>query len=79
MHGSGSLVRWLFDNHLVDEITLITYPLIVGQGTRLFPGTGPDTALDLIDSRALSSGITIQVYRPGGRPRYAPATPDPKP
>jgi hypothetical protein len=39
-------------------------PVVVGQGTRLFPDTGPDTALDLVDSRATSKGITIQVYRP---------------
>jgi len=72
VHGSGNLVRWLLDNHLVDEITLVTYPLIVGQGTRLFPATGPDTALELVDSRATPSGVTIQVYRPAGRPQYAP-------
>jgi dihydrofolate reductase len=71
VHGSGSLVRWLFDNQLVDEIILLTYPVIVGQGTRLFPATGPDTALDLVDSRATSGGVTIQVYRPSGRPQYA--------
>ncbi|MEU4409214.1 dihydrofolate reductase family protein [Streptosporangium sp. NPDC023963] len=73
VHGSGSLVRWLFDNQLVDEITLLTYPVVVGQGTRLFPSTGPDTALELVDSRATSNGVTIQVYRPAGRPRYATA------
>jgi dihydrofolate reductase len=71
VHGSGSLVRWLFDNQLVDEIILLTYPVVVGQGTRLFPATGPDTALDLVDSRATSGGVAIQVYRPSGRPRYA--------
>ena len=75
-HGSGSLVRWLFDNELVDEITLLTYPLVVGQGTRLFPDTGPDTALDLVDSRATAGGVTIQVYRPAGRPQYATSTAD---
>jgi dihydrofolate reductase len=74
VHGSGSLIRWLFDNRLVDEITLLTYPLVIGQGTRLFPETGPDTALDLIDSRVTSKGVTIQVYRPTGRPQYATAT-----
>jgi dihydrofolate reductase len=73
VHGSGTLVRWLLDNHLVDEITLLTYPVVVGQGTRLFPATGPDTALELVDSRSTSKGVTIQVYRPAGRPRYAPA------
>jgi dihydrofolate reductase len=71
VHGSGSLVRWLFDNQLVDEIILLTYPVVVGQGTRLFPETGPDTALELVDSHATPKGITIQVYRPSGRPQYA--------
>jgi dihydrofolate reductase len=76
VHGSGALVRWLLDNHLVDEITLLTYPVVIGQGTRLFPDTGPDTALDLVDSRATPKGVTIQVYRPTGRPQYATATAD---
>jgi dihydrofolate reductase len=71
VHGSGGLIRWLLDNQLVDEITLLTYPVVVGQGTRLFPETGPDTALELVESRATSGGVTIQVYRPGGRPQYA--------
>jgi dihydrofolate reductase len=71
VHGSLSLVRWLLDNQLVDEITLLTYPVVVGQGMRLFPATGPDAALELVDSRATSNGVTIQVYRPSGRPQYA--------
>jgi dihydrofolate reductase len=73
VHGSGALARWLVDNQLVDEIILLTYPVVIGQGTRLFPDAGPDTALDLLDSRATPSGVTIQVYRPTGRPQYAPA------
>jgi dihydrofolate reductase len=76
VHGSGNLVRWLFDNQLVDEITLLTYPVVIGQGTRLFPATGPDTALELVESRATPSGVTIQVYRPTGRPQYGTATAD---
>ena len=71
VHGSGNLVHWLLDNQLVDEITLLVCPVIVGQGTRLFPDTGPDMALDLVESRAFPKGITIQVYRPAGRPQYA--------
>ena len=71
VHGSGNLVRWLLGNQLVDEITLLVCPVVVGQGTRLFPGTGPDMALDLVGSRAFPKGITIQVYRPAGRPQYA--------
>jgi dihydrofolate reductase len=77
VHGSGNLVRWLLGNYLVDEITLLTYPVVIGQGTRLFPGTGPDIALDLVDSRATPSGVTIQVYPPTGRPQYATTTPTP--
>ena len=73
VHGSGALTRWLLDNDLVDEITLLVVPVVLGQGTRLFPDTGPDLALDLVESRADSEGVMIQVYRPAGRPRYAPA------
>src|SRR5260221_14785982 len=76
VQGSGVLVRWLLDNDLVDEVTLFTFPVVVGQGTRLFPETGPDAALELVESRATPSGITIQVYRPTARPQYAAATAD---
>jgi dihydrofolate reductase len=71
VHGSGALIRWLLHNRLVDEISLFTYPVVIGQGTRLFPDSGPDIALDLVDSRAFPNGITLQVYRPTGRPQYA--------
>jgi len=71
VHGSGRLVRWLLENELVDEMLLLTYPVVVGQGTRLFPDAGPDAALVLVESRATSGGVTIQTYRPSGRPTYA--------
>jgi len=71
VHGSGALVRWLLAHDLIDEMTLLTIPVVVGQGTRLFADAGPDIALDLVDSRGDSKGVTIQVYRPTGRPRYA--------
>jgi dihydrofolate reductase len=71
VHGSGTLVRWLLDNQLIDEITLLVCPVVVGLGTRLFPDNGRDMALDLVESRAFPKGITLQVYRPAGRPQYA--------
>jgi dihydrofolate reductase len=71
VHGSGTLTRWLLENDLVDEINLLIVPVVVGQGMRLFADTGPDIALDLVDSRAFPKGITLQVYRPTGRPQYA--------
>jgi dihydrofolate reductase len=76
VHGSGALIRWLLAQGLVDEINLLVVPVVVGQGARLFPDAGPDIALELIDSRADSKGVTIQVYRPAGRPQYAPAPAD---
>jgi dihydrofolate reductase len=70
VHGSGALIRWLLDHDLVDEIQLIIVPVVLGQGTRLFPEAGPDIALDLVESRVDSKGVTTQFYRPAGRPRY---------
>jgi dihydrofolate reductase len=71
VHGSGVLTRWLLENELVDEMNLLVVPVVVGQGTRLFPDNGPNIALDLVDSRAFPKGGTLQVYRPAGRPQYA--------
>lgn len=71
VHGSGTLVQWLLANELVDELELLVYPVVVGQGKRLFPDSGPDIALDLVESRAFPKGITLQIFRPAGRPRYA--------
>jgi dihydrofolate reductase len=74
VHGSGGLIRWLLENDLVDEMILLIVPVVLGQGKRLFPDAGPDIALDLVESRADSKGVTIQAYRPAGRPQYRPAT-----
>jgi dihydrofolate reductase len=73
VHGSGTLIRWLLENELVDELTLLVIPVILGQGERLFPDAGPDLALDLVESRVDSRGVTTQLFRPAGRPQYATA------
>jgi len=72
--GSISLVRWLLANDLVDQVDLLIYPIVVGQGTRLFPDSGPDIALHHLNSRNSSGGVTIQTYRPEGRPNYVRGT-----
>jgi dihydrofolate reductase len=74
VHGSGNLVRWLLANQLVDESILLVCPVVVGQGRRLFPDSGPDLALELVDSRSTPKGVTIQVYRPTGPPQYETVT-----
>ena len=77
VQGSGALIRWMLDHDLVDEMTLFTFPVVVGQGSRLFPETGRDWALDLVNARTTPGGITIQTYRPlGRRPEYAGSTAD---
>jgi dihydrofolate reductase len=63
---------------LVGEINLLICPVVVGQGTRLFPDTGQDRALKLVESRATPSGVTIQVYRPTGRLQVGTSTADMK-
>jgi dihydrofolate reductase len=71
VHGSVALVRWLLEQELVDELQLLTIPVIVGQGTRLFPQDGRDFALELVESRTDTKGVTFQAFRPAGRPEYA--------
>jgi dihydrofolate reductase len=76
VHGSGALIRSLLADELVDEMNLLIVPVVVGQGTRLFPDAGPDAALELLGSRSTASGVTIQVYRPARRPEYGTASID---
>ena len=73
VHGSGGLIRSLLEHDLIDEMTLLVVPVVLGQGRRLFADSGLDVALDLVDARVDSNGVTIQVFRPTGRPHYAPA------
>ncbi|MFD5224500.1 dihydrofolate reductase family protein [Microbacterium sp. NPDC058342] len=71
VHGSSHLIQWLLEKNLVDEMELITIPVILGQGARLFADSGRDIAMKPLDSRSDSKGVTIQTYRPAGRPEYA--------
>jgi len=70
VHGSGALVRTLHEHDLVDEYRLLIFPVIVGEGQRLFPDRGVATGLSLVESRATPSGVSIHVYRPTGRAEF---------
>ncbi len=72
--GGRTLIRWLIAHDLVDEINLFVAPVIVGQGERLFPETGPDQALELVESTVMGNGVAVQSYRPNGRPQYGQTT-----
>ena len=50
VHGSGALLRWLLERDLVDELNLRIYPVVVGDGLRLFPDRGPTHGLELVES-----------------------------
>lgn len=66
VHGSGVLLRWLLDRDLVDELNFRVSPVILGEGLRLFPDSGPSHDLELIESKSFPGGITILTYRPNG-------------
>lgn len=70
VHGSGKLVQFLLANDLVDRLNLLVFPVIVGDGRRLFPDCGIATGLAMDKSRTTPSGVAISVYRPNGRPEF---------
>lgn len=66
VHGSIGLAQTLIENDLIDEYRLLTFPVILGTGKRLFgPGTVP-AALTLVRSHTTGSGVVISVYRRAG-------------
>ena len=70
VHGSGELLRWLLERDLVDELNLRIYPVVVGDGRRLFPEQGQSHSLELVESRSTPSGVMVQTYRPAGRATF---------
>jgi dihydrofolate reductase len=65
--GSGVLVRSLMPRNLVDEFVLLTHPLVLGSGRRLFPASGlSPSAFRLVDSATTGTGVIIATYQPAG-------------
>jgi dihydrofolate reductase len=60
--GSASLVRGLTDLGLVDEYRLMTFPIALGEGKRLFEGISDAVTLNLVDVKALKTGTVIFTY-----------------
>jgi len=73
VHGSGVLLRWLLERDLVDELNVRLYPVVVGDGLRLFPEQGPSHDMALVESWSMPSGVTILTYRPAGRATFGTA------
>ncbi|MPZ92082.1 MAG: dihydrofolate reductase [Actinobacteria bacterium] len=70
VHGSGRLAQTLMRHDLIDEYRLLTYPVVLGKGKRLFADGAKPAALNVIGHRSTSSGVSIDVYTPAGEPTY---------
>ncbi len=70
VHGSAGLVQTLLRHELVDELRLLTFPVVVGTGKRLFGEGAVPAAVRLTEARTTSAGTTIAVYAFEGRPAY---------
>jgi len=63
VYGSATLVQTLMQHDLVDRYRLLVYPVVVGQGKRLF-SEGTTATLKLVESQSFSSGVVALVYEP---------------
>lgn len=64
--GSTQLIRTLAEHDQVDEYRLMVHPLVLGVGKKLFGDGFPFTRFALVESRATSSGVLVDVYRRAG-------------
>jgi dihydrofolate reductase len=62
--GSGQLVTTLIQHHLVDELRLMVFPILLGCGKRLFIDRDESYDLQLVESRTVGSGVLILIYHP---------------
>jgi dihydrofolate reductase len=66
IYGSASFVQSLLAEKLVDELNIWTFPLLLGQGKRLFDGHAAPCNLEMTAHSVFSTGLTFAQYRPAG-------------
>ena len=66
VQGSSDLLQTLWREGLVDEFSVLTFPVLLGKGKRLFGGNGAPSALTLLTSKVCPSGVIVAKYRPDG-------------
>lgn len=64
--GSSKLVQLLLANNMVDELCLMTYPVILGHGKKLFADGAAPRTFTLIESRVGKSGVVVAHYARAG-------------
>src|SRR5918995_4037770 len=64
VHGSPQLVQTLLEHDLVDELRVMLFPVVLGDGKRLFGETSDKKPLRLVDSKIVGDGVAILVYEP---------------
>jgi len=64
VYGSGRLVHTLIEHDLVDELRLMTFPVVVGAGERLFGETSGMKPMRLVDTRTVGDGLAFLTYQP---------------
>jgi dihydrofolate reductase len=64
--GSPQLVQALIEHDLVDELRLMVFPVLLGEGKRLFGDVSEKKPLRLTGSRTLGDGIALLTYEPAG-------------
>ena len=62
VHGSATLAQGLAAAGLVDRYHLLVFPILLGDGKRLFGGGDPYTRLDLVEHEAYSNGVVKAVF-----------------
>jgi len=64
--GSGDLIQTLIEHDLVDEYRLWVFPVVLGEGKRLFATGAVPAALKLVDTKTSSTGVAIHTYERAG-------------
>ena len=64
--GSSTLTPVLLEHGLADEVLLLVFPVLLGQGKRFFSDGTPPRELALVSTKAVPSGVIISTYRPSG-------------
>jgi dihydrofolate reductase len=66
VQGSSELIQTLWQNGLVDEFAVLTFPVVLGKGKRLFGNGTTPTGLKLVKSRSFPTGVIVANYVPDG-------------